>query len=87
MCNSLEDFAKGGPFKIIEINGAGSEPTHIYDPQHSIFFAWKEIVLHWYWLWRISKLQHQAGIPYLTWKEGWEMLKANKALEARLRQF
>ena len=45
---SFQDLAKGQNFSIIEVNGAGSEPTHIYDSEHSIFFAWKEIVRHWY---------------------------------------
>ncbi len=31
------------------------EPTHIYDPKHSLFFAWKEIVRHWIILNRISR--------------------------------
>jgi hypothetical protein len=32
---------KNGNFSIIELNGAGSEPTHIYDPKHSIFLRGK----------------------------------------------
>jgi hypothetical protein len=31
---------------IIEINGAKSEPTHIYDPKHSFWYAQKEIYKH-----------------------------------------
>ena len=34
-----EDLKNGKNFSIIEVNGAGSEPTHIYDPKHSIFYA------------------------------------------------
>jgi len=33
---------------------AGSEPTHIYDPRHCLFFAWKEIIRHWRLLYRVS---------------------------------
>jgi hypothetical protein len=40
MFTSWEDLAQGLNFSIVEVNGAGSEPTHIYDPKHSIFFAW-----------------------------------------------
>src|SRR6185312_16308128 len=45
----------GRDFVILEVNGAGSEPTHIYDPRHSLFFAWKEIVRHWIILFKISR--------------------------------
>lgn len=66
-------------FSIIELNGAGSEPTHIYDPGHSIFFAWKEIVRHWSLLAEISIINHKRlNMPYLTMKEGRALLRANK---------
>ena len=45
--NTWEELKEGKNFSIIELNGAGSEPTHIYDPRHSIFFAWREIIRHW----------------------------------------
>lgn len=78
--SSWEDLEAGKNFSIVEVNGAGSEPTHIYDPKHSIFFAWKEIIRHWIILYRISKMNHTAfKIPYMTTKEGLAMLKKNKA--------
>ncbi|HTQ28064.1 MAG TPA: hypothetical protein VMI35_08050, partial [Puia sp.] len=52
---SWEELCQGQHFSVIEVNGAGSEPTHMYDPRHSIFFAWKEIIRHWMILWRISR--------------------------------
>ena len=81
---SWEDLREGRNFSIIELNGAGSEPTHIYDPRHNLFFAWKEIIRHWIILWKISRLNHKKGIPYLTTKEGWKMLKDNKAFDKTL---
>jgi hypothetical protein len=44
--NSLEDLENGIHFSIIELNGAKSEPTHIYDPKHSFFYGQKEIIKH-----------------------------------------
>jgi hypothetical protein len=78
------DLKQGRNFSIIEMNGAGSEPTHIYDPRHSLFFAWKEIIRHWQILWRISTLNHRKGIPYLTYREGREMLRDNNIWENKL---
>ena len=68
----------GKSFSILEVNGAGSEPTHIYDPGHSIFFAWKEIVRHWVLLFKISRANHKLGYPYLTIKEGVQMFRKDK---------
>jgi len=78
-----EELKQGKHFSIIELNGAGSEPTHIYDPRHSLFFAWKEIIRHWKILWRISRLNHQNGIPYLTHKQGMLMLRENRNLQKK----
>jgi hypothetical protein len=70
---------QGKNFSIIELNGAGSEPTHMYDPKHSIFFAWKEIIRHWNILARISRINHRLlKKPYMNISAGLEMLKANK---------
>ena len=75
-----EDLKQGKNFSIIELNGAGSEPTHMYDPKHSILFAWKEIIRHLNILLKISILNHQAHrIPYMKFSEGWKMIKENAA--------
>lgn len=84
MYNSWEDLKSGDNFHIIELNGAGSDPTHMYDPKHSIFFAWKEIIKHWLLLYRISKLNHAQGHPYMSVKEGLAMFKANSTLVKKL---
>ncbi len=82
--NSWEELKRGEAFSIIEVNGAGSEPTHMYDPRHSIFFAWKEIVKHWLILWRISKQNHALGHRYLTLKEGVAMFREDAAHSKKL---
>jgi hypothetical protein len=82
--NTWEELKKGLHFSVIEVNGAGSEPTHIYDPKHSIFFAWKEIIRHWIILWRISRMNHKRGFPYLTIKEGIQMFREDKMNSQKL---
>ncbi|MEZ4800997.1 MAG: D-alanine--D-alanine ligase [Flavobacteriales bacterium] len=44
--NSIEELIHERKFCIIEINGAKSEPTHIYDPKHSFWYGQKEIIRH-----------------------------------------
>ena len=81
-----EELKRGQNFSIIEANGAGSEPTHIYDPKHSIFFAWKEIIRHWIILWRISRRNHRLGHPYLTIKEGIRMFREDRENAEKLEE-
>ena len=70
MYNSWEELKQGKNFSIVELNGAGSEPTHIYDPKHSLFFAWKELARHIRYMFQISVENHRRGFPYLSHKEG-----------------
>lgn len=69
---------KGKEFVIIELNGAGAEPTHMYDPRHSVLFAWKEIVRHWNIMEKISRKNHQKGISYLSFRDGINMFREDK---------
>lgn len=78
--NTWEELRSGKNFSIIEINGAGSEPTHIYDPDHSIFFAWKEIIRHWNILLKISLINHRYyKLPYLKISSGLDMFRQNRS--------
>jgi len=70
---------QGKFFSVIEVNGAGSEPTHIYDPKHSLFFGWKEIIRHWILLFKISRANHRLGHPYLSFSEGVHMFRKDKS--------
>ena len=87
MYRNKEELKAGKHFSIIELNGAGSEPTHIYDPGHSLFFAWKEIARHFKLLCTISIKNHQRGFRYLTVKEGMQMFKENNAVVKKLKTF
>lgn len=70
MYQSYEDLAQGKNFQIVEINGAISEPTHMYDPKHSLWFGWKELTRHFHYMYLISKNNHKNGAKYLSFKEG-----------------
>lgn len=70
-CTSLEDLKKGQHFKIIELNGVGSEPTYIYDPNYRYFKAQKEIMWHMHTMWRVAMQNHRLGNPFLTFRQTW----------------
>ncbi|MEO0555167.1 MAG: hypothetical protein AAF149_18305 [Bacteroidota bacterium] len=59
-----------GKIKIMELNGSGAEPAHIYDPEFSFFRGVGVLLRHWSILYKVSVQNHKKGIPYLSWKEG-----------------
>ncbi|WP_309608190.1 D-alanine--D-alanine ligase [Flavobacterium sp.] len=87
MYNSIEELEEGKNFQVVEINGAGSEPTHIYDPRHSIFFAWKELSRHITYMYQISIENHKKGFPYLSHKAGMEQYRLHLAQNKKLNHF
>ena len=64
--NSFEELTAGVNFKILEINGIISEPTHIYDPTNASYFdAIKNIKKHWKIMNVIALKNHtDLKIPY-----------------------
>ncbi len=75
MYNNFDELESGKNFAVVELNGAASEPTHIYDPKHSIFFAWRELARHITYMYEISIENNKSGFPFLTHKVGIEQYK------------
>ncbi|MNU15529.1 carbamoyl phosphate synthase-like protein [compost metagenome] len=73
--NNWEELEKGKNFKIIELNGAASEPTFIYDPKNSYFVAVKEIIRHWNYMYRIAKVNNQKGHQFTDINECWSIFR------------
>lgn len=57
--HTFEELERGENFSIIELNGAKSEPTHIYDPNNSFWSGQKEILRNQKIMQRIVKLNLQ----------------------------
>ncbi len=60
-CPSLEALRSGETFHIVELNGVTSEPTHIYDPRHGVFHAWKSLAAQWSRAYRIAAINRASG--------------------------
>lgn len=73
-CDSLAALEKGN-FKIFELNGSGAEPAHIYQPGYSLFKAYRELAFHLKIMFRIARANHKNGVPYMTVKEGLQLMK------------
>ncbi|ANE49780.1 hypothetical protein SY85_03995 [Flavisolibacter tropicus] len=77
-CNSVEEMKEGQNFYILEFNGAGSVPNHIYAGKYSLLSAYREILTHWRWLYDISQYNHENGFPRWSLKKGHYFLKNSK---------
>lgn len=67
-------------FKILEINGAKSEPLHIYDQQYSIMRVIKDIHMHWMIMIGIVKEALTEDYIFPSTKAGWTSLKVAKKI-------
>ena len=66
---SLEDL-ENGSIKVVELNGCGAEPAHIYEPGFSLWEAQKVLFQHWKHIYRISAENHAQGVSYISFQEG-----------------
>ena len=76
-CMSVEELKNGKNFKILEYNGSGAEPHHVYGDGNTLMKACKILASHWAVLYRISKYNHGKGVNYWSHKEGLNFLKAS----------
>jgi hypothetical protein len=58
---SLPTLLRGEGFRIIEINGAGSEATHVWDPRTRLLDAWRAQFFHYGAAFRIGAANRARG--------------------------
>ncbi len=75
---SIEDLKLGKNFLILEFNGCGAEPNHIYDCGMSIWKAYGTLLQHWKALYQISRFNHKNGTAYWPFKKGRDFLREAK---------
>jgi hypothetical protein len=85
-CQSVEDLKQGKNFSILEFNGCGAEPHHIYGNGNNIFQAYRIVLHHWKVLFRISRQNHRKGIPYWKYRVGLKFLRDAKSHFRMLKQ-
>jgi len=84
---SIADLKAGKNFMILEYNGCGAEPNHIYDCNMGLLDAYKEILRHWKALYEISAWNNRNGFPYWSFRKGYEFLKESNRHFKLLKQF
>lgn len=61
-----ESLKRGENLKVLELNGATSEPTHIYDPNVSLFAAYRAMFEQWRLEYQIGSENRMRGAVPLT---------------------
>jgi hypothetical protein len=79
---SVLDLQAGKNIKILEINGVGSDPAHIYDPNIPFFEIWAAYIRLWKKIFEVSTALHRLGVPYMTLSEYKFYEKKQKDMEA-----
>jgi hypothetical protein len=75
---SLDDLYAGN-IKILELNGCGAEPAHIYDPDFRLYKAVAVLLKHWRNIFEIARENHKLGIEFISHKEALYYYKRFKA--------
>jgi hypothetical protein len=84
-CEKPEDV-KIGKVKIVELNGAGGEPTHIYETGYPLFRACGDLLHQWKIIDEVSRLNHRSGVPYMPLAEGVAKFRAYLNYKKRLNE-
>ncbi len=58
---SVAALGRGEGFRVIEVNGAGSEATHVWDPRTTLAQAWRDQFLHYGLAYRIGAANRARG--------------------------
>ena len=75
-CNTINEL-KDGKFIVLEFNGAGAEPNHVYNAGYSWLGALSVFAHHWKMLYQISTYNNRRnGVRFWTNKEGSQWMKA-----------
>lgn len=67
-CATTGDLHAGN-VKVMELNGCGAEPGHIYDSSLSLWAAIKAPVVYWHYIFMIAQANNARGVRYLSFRE------------------
>ena len=83
-CTSIEDLKQGKNIAILELNGSGAEPAHIYDPNFSFFKAQKVLAQHYKMMFAAAIENNKKGVDFMTYKLFSDTKKAEKAYKNKV---
>ena len=80
--SSADDLRAGSNFQIIELNGAASEATNIYDARNSLSFAYRTLFRQWELVFAIGAANRRSGSPTTKLPLLWRKWRETTALVA-----
>ena|SRR5436309_887238 len=80
--SSEDDFRAGRSFQIIELNGAASEATSIYDARNSLFTVYPTLFRQWELVFAIGAANRQRGSSPTSLSLLWRKWRETTALIA-----
>ena len=85
-CASVDDLKKGKNFLILEYNGSGAEPHHVYGNGNSYWQAISILLSHWRILFEISRENHRKGFSHWHFRDGLKQMHQTQAHMAHLKK-
>ncbi len=85
-CASIEDLKAGKNFSIIEYNGCGAEPHHVYGNGNTFAQACLILGRHWNILYKVARSNYHRGAEYDSFKKGWKTMSGCRRYFARLKK-
>lgn len=83
-CSSIDDLKKGKNISILELNGSGAEPAHIYDPNFSYLKAQAVLINYFKNMYTASIENHKTGTQFMTYNEFKLTRKLEKAYKQKI---
>ena len=80
--SAVEELRAGRNFEIIELNGAASEATSIYDPRNSLFAAYRTLFRQWELVFAIGAANRRRGLSPTSLALLWRKWRETTALVA-----
>jgi hypothetical protein len=74
-CSSIADLKNERNYSILEFNGSGAEPHHVYGNGNSFFKAIQVLLTHWNILYKISVENNKRGAAYWSFGRGLRHLR------------
>lgn len=78
----VEQFMAGAEFTIIELNGTTAESTNIYDPDGSLFAAYRQLFRQWHLVFQIGDRNRAMGSPSMSVVELLRLVRAHQTAPA-----
>ena len=78
-CSSVEDLYEG-KVKILELNGCGAEPAHIYQPGYRFFKAIGVLMTHWKDIFIIAQQNRRRGVNFISFREAYRFYRKFKSV-------